>query len=172
MSIDIVGGKSLVLLNWGSGRFSNKELERRNTRLSAGSFHASRWNTLRFNHEPWKLPLPIITFDIVGWFFHPFVRQPFSKQLYFDWDYLLDITLQALYQLMTLMVWKLFCNSYNQELLIITCKQRCATDGLMITCELRSRWLDIGQGIFLHVYARIETKSRSINSQKNNEANI
>ena len=80
MPIGIMGSKSLALLNWGSRRFSNKEREKPNTCLCC--FPQPLWNTLRFTQATVKTTITHNNFRRYRASFSPFVRQPFSKQLY------------------------------------------------------------------------------------------
>ena len=80
MPIGIMGSKSLALLDWGSRWFSNKERERINTCLCC--FLPPRWNTLRFTQATLKTAITHYSFRDCRVSFSPFVRQPFSKQLY------------------------------------------------------------------------------------------
>ena len=77
MPIGIMGSKSL---RFGSRWFSNKERERTNTCL--GCFLPPRWNTLRFTQATVKTAITHNNFRDCRVSFLPFVRQPFSKQLY------------------------------------------------------------------------------------------
>ena len=81
MPIGIMGCKSLALLDWGSRRFSNKERERTNTSLCC--FLSPRWNTSRFTQATVKNTITHSNFRHCRVSFSPFVRQPFSKQLYY-----------------------------------------------------------------------------------------
>ena len=80
MPIGVVGSKSLALHFWGSRRFSNKEREKTNTCLCC--FLPPRWNTLMFTQATVKTTITHINFRHYRVSFSPFVRQPFSKQLY------------------------------------------------------------------------------------------
>ena len=80
MPIGIVGSKSLALLYWGSRRFSNKGREKTNTCLCC--FLPPRSNTLRFTQATVKTTITHNNFRHYRVSFSPFVRQPFSKQLY------------------------------------------------------------------------------------------
>ena len=64
----------------GSRWFSNKEREKTNTCLCC--FPPPRWNTLRFTQATVKTTLTHNNFQHYPVSFSPFVRQPFSKQLY------------------------------------------------------------------------------------------
>ena len=80
MSIGIMGSKSLALLDWDLRRFSNKERERTITCLCC--FLPPLWNTLRFSQATVKTTITHNNFRHGRVSFSPFVRQPFSKQLY------------------------------------------------------------------------------------------
>ena len=80
MPIGIMGSKSLALLDRGSRRFSNKERERMNTCLCC--FLSPRWITSRFTQVSVKTTITHNNFRHCRVSFSPFVRQPFSKQLY------------------------------------------------------------------------------------------
>ena len=80
MSIGIMGSKSLVLLDWGSRRISNKERERTNTCLCC--FLHPRWSTLRFTQATVKSTITHKNVRHRRVSFSPFVTQPFSKRLY------------------------------------------------------------------------------------------
>ena len=80
MPICILGSKSLSMLDWDSRQFSNKERERKNTCLCC--FHLPRWHTLRFTQATVKTTITQNNFRRCRVSLSPFVRQPFSKQLY------------------------------------------------------------------------------------------
>ena len=80
MPIGIMGSKSLALLDCSSRWFSNKERERTNMCLCC--FLPLRWNTLRFTQATVKTTNTHNNFRHSRVSFSPFVRQPFSKQLY------------------------------------------------------------------------------------------
>ena len=80
MPIGIMGSESLALLDWVSTRFSNKGRERTNTCLCC--FLSPRWSTLRFTQASVKTTITHNNFRHCRVSFSPFVRQPFSKQLY------------------------------------------------------------------------------------------
>ena len=80
MPIGIMGSKSLALLDWGSRWFRNKEREWTNTCLCCSL--PQRWNTLKFTQATVKTAITHNNFRDCRVSFSPFVRQPFSKQLY------------------------------------------------------------------------------------------
>ena len=80
MSIGLMDSKSLALFDWGSRWFSKKEREKTNTCL--GCFLPPRWNTLRFNQATVKITITRNNVRRCRVIFSPFVRQPFTKQLY------------------------------------------------------------------------------------------
>ena len=79
MSIGIMGSKSLVLLDWVSRWFRNKEREKKNEYTCFCCFLPPRWNTLRFNQATVKTTVTHNNFRHCRVSFPLFVRQPFSK---------------------------------------------------------------------------------------------
>ena len=79
-SIGIMGSKSLALLDWGSRRFSNKKRERINTCLCC--FFPPCWSISGFTQAAVKTTITHNNLRHCCVSFSPFVRQPFSKQLY------------------------------------------------------------------------------------------
>ena len=82
MSIGIMGSKSLVLLDWGLRLFNNKERERRNTRVCA--VPSTTLKHLEVQSSNRKTTITHNDFRYCRASFSPFVRQPFTKQLYVD----------------------------------------------------------------------------------------
>ena len=80
-SIGIMGSKSLVLLDWGTRWFSNKKREKKESARFC-RFLPPRWNTSSFNQATVEITITHNNFRHCRVSFSPFVRQPFSKQLY------------------------------------------------------------------------------------------
>ena len=79
--IGIMNSNSLDLLDWGSRRFSNKERERTNTSVFV-LFPSTTLKHLEVHSSNRRTTITHNNFRHCRVSFSPFVRQPFSKQLY------------------------------------------------------------------------------------------
>ena len=82
MPISIMGSKSLVLLDWGSDQSDSATRKKEEGIQVFVPFPFTRLNTLRLNQTTLKATITHNNFRHCCVSFSPFVRQPFSKQLY------------------------------------------------------------------------------------------